>query len=350
MKSYRYQLARRGKWICPRCGRKTFVCYVDAEGRVLDERVGKCDRADHCAHHYPPRQFFADNSWMNMNTAYPFPSYPSHPSYASHPSYPLQSSRPAYPAPPARSMFPMPSPRAKDILLNKPRYIDKERIFKPSVKATSTHRNNLVEFLRTVFGKEKTEDMVRKYYIGTSKHFGGGATVFYQIDRFGDVHRGKVMQYDAATGKRVKVGGKGLVTSVHKLMNLGDPLPPQCLFGEHLLSTYPDHSVAIVESEKTALISSVIFYDCLMLACGGCGNLTRTLCEPLRDREVYLFPDNGKYDEWSEKGRQMRHLFSKLHIATTMEHEALEPGDDIGDYFLRHYSDLSAVNLTYTNL
>ena len=133
-------------------------------------------------------------------------------------------------------------------------------------------------------------------------------------------------------------------------MNLGDNLPPQCFFGEHLLPKYPDHSVAIVESEKTALISSIMFGDCLMLACGGCGNLTPTLCKSLRGREVYLFPDNGKYDEWSEKGRQMKHLFSELRIVSTMEHEALEPGDDIGDHFLRHYPDLSAVNIKSTKL
>ena len=30
----------------------------------------------------------------------------------------------------------------------------------------------------------------------------------------------------------------------------------QCLFGEHLLSLYPDRTVALVESEKTAVICS----------------------------------------------------------------------------------------------
>ena len=65
-RQYQYQLAKRGKWVCPECGRKTFVCYVDTNGNVLDEGVGKCDRADKCAYHYTPRQYFADNEGMGF--------------------------------------------------------------------------------------------------------------------------------------------------------------------------------------------------------------------------------------------------------------------------------------------
>ena len=63
---FQYQLAKRGKWVCPECGRKTFVCYVDTNGNVLNEGVGKCDRADKCAYHYTPRQYFADNKGVGV--------------------------------------------------------------------------------------------------------------------------------------------------------------------------------------------------------------------------------------------------------------------------------------------
>jgi len=65
MKEYQYGLAKRGKLVCPACGKKTFVPYVDASGEILDETVGKCDRADKCAYHYPPRQYFADKGISN---------------------------------------------------------------------------------------------------------------------------------------------------------------------------------------------------------------------------------------------------------------------------------------------
>ncbi len=305
---HQYQLAKGSrKWICPECGRKTFVCYVDANGQVLNVSVGKCDRADKCAYHYPPRQYFEDNKLMGVRV----------------PQRRL-----------SRPMF-RPQPR--------PTYIDNEKIFKPSVTVTMSRNNNLVDYLKTVFDADTVNQMVRDYYIGTSKHFGGAATVFYQVDQYGKIHRGKVMQYNPNNGKRVKEPF-AMFTTVHKLMNLGDNLPPQCLFGEHLLPDHPDMTVAIVESEKTAIIASGVFGDCITLACGGCANLTATMCEPLRGRDVVLFPDNGKFDEWGEKGKQMHRLFGRLRISAIMEREALNVGDDIGDLFLRYYPDIEFIN------
>jgi hypothetical protein len=60
---YKYQLAKRGKAICPTCERKTFVLYIDnSTGNPLHSTVGKCDRADNCGHHYTPKQYFQDNN------------------------------------------------------------------------------------------------------------------------------------------------------------------------------------------------------------------------------------------------------------------------------------------------
>ena len=298
MIQHQYSLAKRGKWICPQCHHKTFVCYVDESGQVLNENVGKCDRADKCAYHYPPRQYFADNQVIAE----------------------------AIPRSRAQPMF---KP------LTKPTYIDSE-VFKRSVLATKNHNNNLVTFLNSVFDTAIVERMKRDYYIGTSKHW-EGATVFYQVDRYGKVHRGKIMLYNPTNGKRVKEPFN-YFTSVHAVMKLGEK-PPQCLFGEHLLRDYPDMTVAVVESEKTAIIASGVFGDCIVVACGGCGNLTNAMCEPLRGRDVVLFPDNGKLAEWREKGLKMRHLFGRLRIADIMEREAVNIGDDIGDLIVERYPE-----------
>ena len=292
-------MAKRGKWICPECGHKTFVCYVDADGHVLDESVGRCDRADHCAHHYTPRQYFEDNQVIGI----------------------------AKPRRPSRPMF-QATPR--------PTYIDSE-VFKRSCRATVNHRNNLVDYLLTVFDTETVNRMVHDYYIGTSKHW-GGSTVFWQLDRYGHVHGGKIMQYNPTNGKRVKEPFNH-ITWVHTAMGLTDYNLKQCLFGEHLLHDYPDMTVAVVESEKTAIIASGVFGDCIAVACGGCGNLTNAMCEPLRGRDVVLFPDNGKFQEWSEKGSKMRHLFGRLFIADIMEREAVNPGDDLADLIVSRYRE-----------
>lgn len=303
IRQYQYSLAKRGKWICPECGRKTFVCYVDTNGNILDEGVGKCDRADKCAYHYTPRQYFEDNEGVGV----PRP----------------RQSRPIF----------KPQPR--------PSYIDPD-IFKQSVVATQSHRNHLITYLNGVFGVELVNQMIADYYIGTSKHW-ESSTVFWQIDRFGRVHGGKIMQYNPDNGKRVKEP-HNRITWVHTAMKIPNYNLRQCLFGEHLLKKHPDTTVAIVESEKTAIIASGVFGDCITMACGGCGNLTSTMCEPLRGRDVVLFPDNGKFDEWSEKSKQLRHTFQRLRISNIMEREAISVGDDIGDLFLRCYPDI------YTNV
>ncbi len=297
-KQYKYSLAKKGKWICPECGHKTFVCYVDENGNVLDESVGKCDRADKCAHHYPPREYFQDNNlpMPRMTTT-------------------VQSSLPAY-VPPS--------------------YMEPD-LLKMSVLGTETHTNHLVSFLGSKFDAETVKQMKHEYYIGTSKHW-PGATVFWQIDQFGHIHAGKIMLYNPATGKRVKDPFPH-VTWAHTALELPNFNLKQCLFGEHLLRTHPDKSVAIVESEKTAIILGGVLGDCIAVACGGCSNLTPAMCGPLKGRDVILFPDNGKYHEWAQKGLSLANLFKGLRVSHFMEYlpGCIHAGDDIADYIVREY-------------
>lgn len=310
MIQHQYSLAKRGKLVCPNCGRKTFVPYVDSGNNILDASVGKCDRADKCGYHKPPREYFAERGEMGVK--------------------PFRKAKPTYTPAPPPTFF-----NDKDFIKTH------GDIFKRSVEATQNHANNLITFLDGVFKSSgvMSENILRHvvadYYIGTSSHW-EASTVFWQIDRFGRVHCGKIMQYNPDTGKRVKKP-TNRISWVHSAMKLTDFNLSQCLFGEHLLKRYPSKAVAIVESEKTAIIASGVFADCIFVACGGCGNLTAKICQPLRGRDVVLFPDNGKFTEWRDKGRQMRNVFASLRIADIMEREATSEGDDIGDLILERY-------------
>ena len=77
--------------------------------------------------------------------------------------------------------------------------------------------------------------------------------------------------------------------------------PEHCLFGLHLLQGWGG-TVAIVESEKTAVIMSALKPDCLWLATGGKTELNVAKLKPLCQHKVILFPDtdeNGQaYREW----------------------------------------------------
>lgn len=73
----------------------------------------------------------------------------------------------------------------------------------------------------------------------------------------------------------------------------------QCFFGEHLLSKNPTKSVAIVESEKSALIAAHYMPDFIWLATGGMhGCFKADVISILKGRSIMLCPDLGAKEVW----------------------------------------------------
>jgi len=194
--------------------------------------------------------------------------------------------------------------------------------------------NHFVTLLISLFGEGITSDLISKYYIGTSKYW-DSATVFWQIDSKGKIRTGKIMLYDPHTGKRVKEPHK-CITWVHTALKLKDYNLKQCLFGEHLLigSSKP---IALVESEKTAIISSVYLPQFLWLATGGISNLKLERCNVLKGKNVTLFPDTNSYKEWSEKARELSNI-TNFKVSDLLESKASEidkqKGYDIADVLM----------------
>jgi len=163
----------------------------------------------------------------------------------------------------------MPKPKPQPKTEPPPSYIEREQMERC---LTGYDGNRFIRYLRRVFGDEAASKATGWYLIGTSKKFGGGAAVFPQIDLQGNIRTGKIMQFCECTGKRVKIktsnGEKPLIDWVHTALKLPDFNLYQCLFGEHLLKD--NHkTVAICESEKTAIIASVYLPDMIWLASGG---------------------------------------------------------------------------------
>ena len=301
MENFKFSLTKKGKGICPACGRKSFVLYINNyTGEPLHSAVGKCDRADNCGHHYAPKQYFTDNNI----------------SFDSKTSVSPRSNTGN------RSETPQPQPS----------FIDTE-LFKKTL--TAYNENRLIQYLSSIVGDELAKEATNRYYIGTSKHW-DGATVFWQIDRLGRVRCGKIMQYDDRTGKRIKEP-VNKISWVHAVLKLQSFNLSQCLFGEHLLSD-DTKIAAIVESEKTAIIASCYLPDFIWLACGGCNNLSVKLCEPLKGRNVILFPDAGRYDEWTEKAKMLSAICN-VSVSSLIEEKATdeerESGFDLADYLVR---------------
>jgi hypothetical protein len=316
---YKYHLANRNdsrenrkKRSCPHCGHPTFVLYIDTNtGQPLHETVGKCDRADKCAWHYTPRQYFADKgiSFDKSN------SYPPAGSYGQQ-------------SPETKPKRTEPEPSYMDMGIAEKTLCQYEN-------------NNFVLWLREQVGEEAANEALRRYYVGTSKHW-QGATTFPQIDMEGRVRGIKIMQYDA-TGHRVKVNGRPRITWAHTLLNLPDYNLSQCLFGEHLLAGN-NNIAAIVESEKTALIYSSRRPDRVWLATGGKQNFSlieeAAAAGYFDGRKIVLYPDLGVTAEWEAKARKLRRKY-KLDISVNyrLEKRATEQeradGLDIADFLLR---------------
>ena len=284
---------------CPHCQNKdkTFTHYIDIEtGERLDSMVGRCSREIKCGYHYKPKQYFEDNNISSINTNY-------------------KSFKP-----------PIIKRQIKPIS-----YIPID-VFKASLKAYET--NNFAKYLISIFGADVSSQLISRYLIGTSKNW-KGATIFWQIDVTGKVRTGKIMLYNPITGKRVKEPYNH-INWVHKVLNQPDFELKQCLFGEHLLKD-KSTPVAIVESEKTAVIASVYLPNFIWLAFGGIGfNIDK--CEVLKGREVFLFPDLNGFQKWSDKAKELSHI-ANFTVSDLLERKASEvekeQGLDLADYLTR---------------
>jgi hypothetical protein len=304
MMEYKYILepykGMNTRYRCPNCQRrdKTFSLYIDTvTGEHLHPTVGRCNRESNCGHHYTPKQYFQDNN-ISSDTIQPKTNKPRN--------------IPPYHKP--VSLIPL-------------------ELFKASLKG---HENNhFVKYLFNLFGVEVTSKLVSHYFISTSKYW-NGATVFWQIDTKGKIRTGKIMLYNATTGKRVKEPFNH-VNWVHKALKQVNFELKQCLFGEHLLidKTKP---VAIVESEKTAIIASAYLPQFIWLAVGSLTNLNAEKCGILKGRTVILFPDLNGFDKWSSKAKELSHL-AIFAVSDLLERNATETekkqGFDLADYLIK---------------
>ncbi len=298
----------KSRYHCPECRRKekTFSLYLDTQtGEHLHATVGRCNRESNCGYHYTPKQYFQDNKTI-LET----------PRLGNYRKTHLNAHPNAYPNA-------QPKPAS---------YIHSDA-FKLSLKGYES--NNFVVFLTGLFGAKITIELISKYFIGTSQHW-PGATIFWQIDTHGNIRTGKIMLYGTETGKRIKEPFPH-ITWVHKIINQSEFELRQCLFGEHLLieKTKP---VAIVESEKTAIIASVYLPGFIWLASGSLNNLNANTCKILAGRRVSLFPDLKCFEKWSKKARELDHL-AYFNVSDLLERKATEEerakGLDLADYLLQ---------------
>lgn len=281
---YQYTLDKSSKkFSCPNCSKRSFVRFVDNDtGNYLTENYGRCDRETECKYYAQPT-----NEKKNFSTF-----------------------------------------KITEIIPTS--YIDSKLVDKTE---TDYNQNNFVKFLLNYFDVKQVGKVLEVYHIGTSKHW-EGANIFWQIDNKNKVRTGKIMLYDERSGKRIKEP-YNCINWVHSVLKLKGYNLKQCLFGLHRINIELSKPIAIVESEKTAIILSIEAPDFLWLATGSKSNLKEELLKPLKSRNIIVHPDKGEFNDWQKVVVQLKAKGYKIAISELLEQMELEQGYDLADYYIK---------------
>lgn len=282
--NYKYSLDRSSrKFTCPSCQKKTFVRYIDNEtSNYLEANFGRCDRESRCQYHNRPD---GNKILINMDSI----------------QYELQ-----------------PTVHVEGVI---------------GAYGNKYNQNNFIKYLQQYFCNTDIENVIRKYFIGTSTHW-NGATVFWQVDEQMNICAGKVMLYDQFSGKRVKKPYSH-INWMHRVLQIKDYVLQQCLFGLHNLCDYQEGStVCVVESEKTAIIMSILYPSCLWLATGAKSNLKLELLKRLEKYNIVIFPDKTEFLDWNKKVFNLQKLGFCIECSDLLEHKNLKEGGDLADLIL----------------
>ena len=355
----------KSRFNCPNCnGKKSFTRYIDTETNdYLSDDLGKCNREEKCGYHEKPpflkKCFFVpfENYIDYNNKSYKISSFNNYYYLPKSQVYELKENgcylsewylikgntikKPNF----SMTDFRFYNNGKVNIQSNKPQLLKIAPIKKPmftipieqlDATLTNYHNNNFALILLKLFGESEAVKLLTRYEIGTSKKW-HGANIFWQIDANGIVRTGKIMLYNTETNKRVKQPfdhiswvHKDILTDTHELK--------QCFFGEHLINQYKSKPIAIVESEKSAIICSYFLPEYNWLSAGNINGLSIDKFNVLQGRKVILFPDLNKgFEIWQQKLIEFKHI-AEVSISDYLKRIATPEqnanGLDLADYLI----------------
>jgi len=339
---HRYSLEKGSKkHLCPNCGKKRFVRFVDTTtGEYLPEQYGRCDRESKCSYHLNPYlDGYAKMIWEQEQkvTGVTKVTVPKQKYFRTQPQ-------------------PQPTPE--------PVFFDFE-IFKQTLQPERYEKNTFIQnlFYRVQFPFEVDEvtKVIQLYRLGTvANGYRAGANTFPFIDIKGNVRAVQVKQFDEQNHTTGTDFLHSIIEKHHTRNN--KPLPEwleaytkqdkriTCLFGEHLLSKYPNTKVYLFEAPKTAIYATLYFgfpeqSNTICLAVYNKSSFSFDKLKVLQGRFVYVFPDLSKdgntFKEWETKAKEYesrlpgtRFIFSDLLEQLAPERDKSE-GNDLADYLIK---------------
>lgn len=182
------------------------------------------------------------------------------------------------------------------------------------------------------------------YQLGTTRD---GGVIFWSIDSQHLLHEGKIMWYTDDCHRDHRRNPTTVSSRLIKQCQLScDWTATRCFFGLHLLSLQHDDEnrvIAIVESEKTALICSELMPSHLWLSCGGLNNLLPEMFLPIKGHKIVVFPDTDlsgdAYKQWTVRCKDASRLIGQnIYVSNLLERHATKDQKrrkiDIADFII----------------
>tara|TARA_B110000027_G_C16110465_1_gene297479 strand:- start:1523 stop:2620 length:1098 start_codon:yes stop_codon:yes gene_type:complete len=361
MEVFKYSLDKSSKKnSCPNCKKQTFVFYVDTEtGNYLPTDFGRCDREQNCGYHKAPpkgkKTYLIDfiqlksisikasklvdvngvisivpNSQIletNENNCWLTEWYlkTSTINYTSNESKYFNTDNVS--------------------IINEAKTIKQPEPITPSYHSSllqdkiikeynsQKYDDNLTTFLLNNFTVDEVQTATQDYYLTGTNYYWNNATIFWQINERVQIRGAKIMLYNKHTGKRKKEPYNH-INWLHNAIKEPDFNLNQCLFGLHLINTDYQKEIAIVESEKTAIIMSIFLPQFIWIATGSKSNFKIELLQPLKKRKCIAFPDKGEFENWNSKATEINKQGFKIAVSDLLEKTSYKNGFDLADYYL----------------
>jgi len=337
---HRYILEKGSKkHHCPECTKKRFVRYIDTEtGNYLPDQYGRCDRESNCSYHLNPYQ----DGYAKMIRKQERGEY--------------SGNWKPYKA--------KPTPKPETVFIP-------VEVFKETRKGYERNIfiQNLLSRVSFPFEAKDVEKVISLYHLGTVQNgYRTGAITFPFIDKNNNVRTIQVKQFDQTNHTTGTDFLHSIIEkhctrknkSIHSWLEAynKNETKVSCLFGEHLLSKFPHNPITLVEAPKTAVYGTLYFgfpeqpENFLWLAVYNLSSLNFCKCQPLKGRNVYLFPDLSKdgkaFELWSSKAKEIETRLpgTKFTVSDLLERKATErekeQGLDLADFLIRYdYRDFA---------
>lgn len=317
----------KSRHICPGCGSKgVFARYIDNNGEYLSDDVGRCNRESKCGYHKKPKEHFIDRSKCSTFKSIERVVHTEHNRTGGTGWNTWNTwNRLEHQETPQEHFDTIPFESFKDTL-------------------EGYDKNSFVIFLNNLLPDsiEKIQNVLKMYFVGTFEDY----TCFPSIDRSNKICRAKLIRFNPATGRRLKGGFD--TSSLPAKLKLKDFNYKQIFFGEHLLSKYPDKPVAIVESEKSAIIASICFPEFIWLGCNSKQWLKAERLLHLGKRKIILYPDADGFAQWQKVAQEARSNGLLVRVSTLIENyatnEQKENGYDLADYLITEQQRINEYN------